>query len=222
MYFFSENSIIKTSYGNNLYHLYKELSQDNDLDIVELVRESTTVPGNARLLGDYSRDDISQVYLFFDMDPHDTRYSPSTLMSMVQLFDEETEHGKLFVSYPMVEAIRDLSRRDAFLNTVIDVVECGDYKRISADRCDKEFLQTKKYSRKVWQEILIWNTQKANYIAFDSKISLRLECTQVDILQGQLGKYLSRHQLAVLSGFAIFIVDYHGPTILTATDSNPG
>ena len=58
-----------------------------------------------------SRDDFSEVFLFFDYDAHQTNLGKSddvdVINQMLESFDNETENGKLYISYPMVEALRD-------------------------------------------------------------------------------------------------------------------
>lgn len=58
-----------------------------------------------------SREDFSEVYLFFDYDAHQTNLGKAVnedvIRQMLESFDNETENGKLYISYPMVEALRD-------------------------------------------------------------------------------------------------------------------
>lgn len=57
--------------GENIYMLWKKLKADNfDTDIIEVLRESHDVI-RGQLTG-LSRDDFSEVYLFFDYDTHQT------------------------------------------------------------------------------------------------------------------------------------------------------
>lgn len=113
-HFFAEEAVIQCCYGNDIYHLLSELEQDDDLDIAELIRESTTQPLNRVQLEGIERDSIAQVFLFFDMEYHDNDFSIENLESMLLKFNEETEHGKLYISYPMVEALRDVHHSTLF------------------------------------------------------------------------------------------------------------
>ena len=58
-----------------------------------------------------TRDDFSEVYLLFDYDTHQTNLGRKddvdAVAQMLESFDNETENGKLYISYPMVEALRD-------------------------------------------------------------------------------------------------------------------
>ena len=59
----------------------------------------------------FDREDFSEGYLFFDYDGHQKNLSKydekDALEQMLMSFDNETENGKLYISYPMVEALRD-------------------------------------------------------------------------------------------------------------------
>lgn len=99
----------------NIYMLWKQM-QDDDLetDLIEIVRESSTE--SAKQLDRLKRDDFMEIYLLFDFDPHqdnlriDAGVDPAdVLRKMVETFDNETEAGKLYISYPMIEALRDFT-----------------------------------------------------------------------------------------------------------------
>ena len=55
------------------------------------------------------RESVSQVFLFFDLDIHglaqSIEQSCEQLDELLNFFDNETENGKLFLSYPMVEVV---------------------------------------------------------------------------------------------------------------------
>lgn len=80
-----------------------------DTDIIEVLREEHEELKEQ--LEGINRDDFSEVYLFFDYDGHQNNLSEDddsdVLEQMLKSFDNETENGKLYISYPMVEALRD-------------------------------------------------------------------------------------------------------------------
>lgn len=102
--------VITLPAGENIYMLWKQLKSDDfDTDIIEVLRESNAEI-KRQLMG-LSRDDFSEVYLFFDYDVHQTNLGKAVnadvIHQMLEGFDNETENGKLYISYPMVEALRD-------------------------------------------------------------------------------------------------------------------
>lgn len=94
--------------GQNIYMLWKQIQKDEyETDLIELIREYNK--DAAEKLKGYSRDDFSEIYLFFDYDGHNCNLSATdpdgtaVLGEMLETFDNETELGKLYINYPMVE-----------------------------------------------------------------------------------------------------------------------
>lgn len=86
------------------------------LDLVNLLKERED---NARLLEGYTRDSFAAVYLFFDYDAHATLADDRKIMQMLDFFDNETENGLLYISSPMVEAIRHFKEYDTFIDLTV-------------------------------------------------------------------------------------------------------
>lgn len=84
-------------------------ADDFETDIVEVLREN--VPDAAHLLKGHGRNDFAEVFLFFDFDVHANnlreKNNLDALREMLGVFNNETELGKLYISYPMIEALRD-------------------------------------------------------------------------------------------------------------------
>lgn len=93
----------KCVYGTSIYSLYKELQAESDLDLVTLLRERSDE--NRAVLDGTTKHDFEAIYLFFDYDGQASNASDDKLDSMLGFFDDEFDVGKLFVSYPMVEAL---------------------------------------------------------------------------------------------------------------------
>lgn len=131
--------------AQNIYMLYKQLEEDDfQTDVVEVLRESSSTAAN--LLGDLRRDDIDEIYLFFDFDPHHFKKMglpfaiqqiSKILKLMLQLFDNETEFGRLCISYPMIEALYDYKRSDLLCNAhsqcFLPFESLSNYKRLSGE-----------------------------------------------------------------------------------------
>lgn len=207
--FFSESSIFfLTSFKNDIYALYKEISNDDDLDIFELIKESKNQ--NIENIENLTRDQISQIYLFFDYECHDPDFSEQALLAMLGKFDNETEHGKLFISYPMVEAIRDITCIDSYLEKTVSVENSRGkvYKRLSADRGDKRFQDTRKIDKLAWLFLIEANSIKASHILYGEY--LPESYSQIEIARKQIELYLPQNKVAVLSHFPLFLIDYLG------------
>lgn len=122
----------------NIYMLYEQLASDDfETDVVEVLRES--VPDAAKRLEGVSRDSVAQIYLFFDYDPHQNNVADTmadaSLERMISAFDNESESGKLYVSYPMVEALYDYraGQCQSYTGCFVDVGDIPSYKRIAGE-----------------------------------------------------------------------------------------
>lgn len=207
--FFPESTVfILATYENDIYELYKELEEDEDLDIIEIIKEFKG-SGNDISLSQITRDQIGQVYLFFDYECHDDNFAPSKLLRMLKLFCDETDKGKLFVSYPMVEAIRDIDDEESYLKQTVSVEDCSDYKRISAERGSDIYTQASKLKREHWEFLMFANVRKANHMIHGQKLETPIE-DQSAIASCQINNYLPNQVVSILSGFPLFIVDYFG------------
>lgn len=213
-FFSGEESRILISFQNDIYELYKQLSEDEDLDPFEVIRElNPTVKNQAELI-ELRRDQISQIYLFFDMEPQDDLYSDEKLLSMIDLFNNETENGKLFISYPMIEAIRDIDDHDEYLSRTVDLASCTGraYKRLSSERASPVYQDARKIDKPLWQGLISVNVKKANGLIWGD-FSLTPVIDQRPVTQAQLDNYLPKEQVAVLSAFPIFLADYFGSKV---------
>ena len=139
LYFPKVNDNIICSFGNNIYALYNELKEYEDGgDIVSVMREHLAARGDSTLKGVRSSD-ISEIFLFFDYDFQNSHLSLEEINQRVEemltLFADETENGKLYINYPMIESIRytnELPDND-YANYVVSREGCKDFKRLARD-----------------------------------------------------------------------------------------
>lgn len=75
--------------------------------------------------------DFSEIYLIFDFDCQAPQYDDEKLQIMLDFFDNETEHGKLYINYPMIESFKHFkSIPDLDFNTYkVYKKDCIAYKR---------------------------------------------------------------------------------------------
>ena len=73
------------------------------------MRERLADRGDTTLDG-IRNSDISEIFLFFDYDFQNSQLSLDEINrrveEMLTLFDDETDNGKLYINYPMIESIR--------------------------------------------------------------------------------------------------------------------
>lgn len=226
-HFLGKRISVKCVYDAELYQLYKILKEEPDFDLVELLKERNKE--NAKLLQNYNRDSFAYIYLFFDYDAHSTLASDEKVEDMLNFFDNETENGLLYISYPMLEAIRHYKDIDSFKELVVKCKrtncpykdECNEvevcmnelhYKNVSASECQPQLTNINKYTREVWQELIRAHVSKMNYLvngAFEFPAKPEL---QTVIFSKQLEKHINHKcpMVAVLSAFPIYVLDYYG------------
>ncbi len=204
----SENTVIYGVYCSEIYSLYHRLHKDTYLYFFFFLKEKLQ---NADLLKDVKSSDVSEIYLFFDFDGQATAAEDKKLQAMLEHFDEETENGKLYISYPMVEAIKHLSTTVEFQNVVVNGRNNIKYKGLVHKEGDKLLRDLSALSFGQWQYIIDEHCKKLNHLVNDV-FSLPTDyISQSSIFEKQKQKHLDNHSsVAVLSAFPIFIADYYG------------
>ncbi len=130
------------AFGANIYSLYDEMSKDRDLDIIELIREKAKLKKDIATYEKLTMGGFDEVYLIFDYDFHAPQYSFEKILEMAEFFDNETENGKLYINYPMMESFKHFKSipDEDFNNYKISKEECLEYKKIVGDvSCIKHF-----------------------------------------------------------------------------------
>jgi hypothetical protein len=208
-FFLDSNTVITCAYCNNLYQLFEDISIDEDLDTFMLLKEKAI---NVELQR-FDRDDFAEIYLFFDYDGHDTMADDFKTEKLLMFFNEETDKGKLYISYPMVESLKHYSDLHSFQHLKVECKKNINYKNLVSQTCAKELIQFKKYDAKIWEMLIVAHLQKMNYIVIDRFRFPNTLFLQSDIFEKQLEKYIKIDStVAVLSAFPIFLHDYFGNT----------
>lgn len=223
LFFGKTTDLIVATFNNNIYALYdKMLKLGYGADIVLAVKE------NDDKLRGYSSGDFSEVYLFFDYDFHHRRPLADLnrmVAQMLDFFDDETGNGKLYINYPMLEAIRyvkSLPDRD-FINYTAARSDCKHFKRMTHEfSCfsSMDFIQLKAQPsdktidnvRNNWTLLKKMNAEKANYICngvcgFPKELS---DIGQQKIFAGQINKYVGDSMVSILSAYPLFLLEYFG------------
>ncbi|WP_222164643.1 hypothetical protein [Edaphocola aurantiacus] len=210
--YLSEKIIITSAYCNTIYQFYKLISGDEDLDTFNLLKE---IEVNKATLQDFTRSDFAEIYMFFDYDGHDTSASDDNIINLLGFFNNETEKGKLYISYPMVEALRHISEPETNFKDL--KVECKvniNYKKVVHDTCMKCYSQYKKYDEETWNSVICLHLMKMNYIVNGSYEYPNGNISQLDLFYSQQQKYINIDStIGVLSSFPVFLFDYYGENL---------
>lgn len=162
-------------------------------------------------LKEIKRKEISGIYLFFDYDGHSNYANDDKIAEMLKFFDEETENGKLFISYPMVESIKHIQKIKDFKETSVNCRQNINYKSLVSENCKKKYIQINKYDKAIWKELITAHLCKVNYIVNDDYSFPTQIYSQLEIFNHQKAKFIDKNnEVSVLSAFPIFIHDYFG------------
>ncbi len=154
--------------------------------------------------GETVKTAFAAVYLIFDFDPNYQKYSDATIRDMLEIFCDETELGKLYISYPMVEAMYHLKSLPdpTFMSLEIPVEECFSkpYKKMVYDMtCIKK----NKLSSKELCYILMHNYNKIKYLTGNKEIDYR------SLLEYEIGSKNTKGMISVVSTFPLMVMDYN-------------
>lgn len=226
LFFPNKDEHVACSFGNNIYNLYKLLSQDDGIDIVASLKEKLQNGTESRLRNFEKTSDFSEIYLFFDYDFHDNQNLSLAelnrrLREMLDFFDDETDSGKLYINYPMVESIRYTKKLPDmnFWEYCVSRDECANFKNLV-----HEFSYYKNLdyicktsgmfneAKQNWQLLKEQNVSKANYIC-NGKNAIphsKKDISQQVIFESQVEKFVNQKDccVAILNAFPIFLFDY--------------
>lgn len=223
------NPKVICSFENNIYQLYQLMQDlDGDGDIVAVLRESLASRGDSSLDG-YRNSDFAEVYLFFDYD-FQHRLALDELNrqveEMLDIFRDETENGKLYINYPMIESIRHVKELPDknYHEYTIDRNDCSNFKKIASDFSfypnlsfivldeSKEVTKERYVTvRDNWVMLTEMNVSKANYLVSGKNElpAAKQEINQHAIFKAQRIKYVTPSNcVSILNSFPLFLYEY--------------
>lgn len=179
-----------------------------------------TLPANQNIYMLWKKlkeDDFSEVYLFFDYDGHQNNLSEEddsdVLEQMLVSFDNETENGKLYISYPMVEALRDFEEGKCGRagQCFVPIAEMGNYKFVSAEHSFHPGF--KDYDITIWKSLIeVFAMRISCLMDGDSTITYEqyTEAISPFAIYKMEEKVILKQRVFVLSAFPEFLLDYFG------------
>jgi hypothetical protein len=235
-YFFNDvdGSIIMACYNTNIMQLWQDVTQNTingkvSVDMVSLLK-SKGVAG----LDKISSQQVSEIHLFFDHDAHlRSRYKLSDdeyntrIEKMLATFNDESSLGKLWISYPMIEAIKHCRKECTCCLREISwkITENQKYKnfigRISSyvnfavitkdDWCHLLKLQLQRISMLLSGSDMLYNHLETLLDYIDATNDSRNDA-RFRINNEELNKYLCKikKEIAVISPVPLFLLGYFG------------
>jgi len=207
-FFLNENTIITCAYCSTIYQVYKEISADEDLDTFSLLKNRKQ---NEVILEPYSIDDFAEIYMFFDYDGHDPIADDAKLKELLTFFNEETDKGKLFISYPMIESLKHIEDYNSFKDLKVGCKVNIYYKRLVSQTCLKGIYNLTTYTHEIWKKLIDAHLKKMNYVVNHAYALPEDLISQLEIFEKQLEKYIEVDStVGVLNSFPVFLHNYYG------------
>ena len=211
-------SILNCPADGNIYMLWTRLKKDDfETNVVDVLKEMSTIAKER--LKDFKASDFSEIYLFFDYDGHNDNITKEYLRKdileeMLKTFNNETELGKLYVSYPMIESMRDIDAKTKDYKTLyLSLDEIVQYKQIVSSQ--SEYNNFSRIDEKHWLIACKASYKRASLLAKYSS-----DCTydyfihnlnQEELYFYQKRNYICNGQLlCVLNSVPLFLVEYYG------------
>ena len=218
----SKATVVRASFCGELFQLWNVVKDDADLDIVEILKERPNADIN-----DLDRNEVSEVHLFMDHDAHShselsQQEYHKIICDLLATFNNEFERGKLWINYPMAEAIRHCKKNpdDCFFDTKIGISHNTNYKRLVGKESD--FIDIKKFDESIWHYLTAVNIQRIFCLVNDayravsdySEIKKWFDENAIIvkmIQEKQYEKFINpQNEVVVLSPFPLFLLYYFG------------
>ena len=191
------------AFANPIYELYEAYKNGEYDDLVSYLRIEKGLKIDDNIL---SKNAFSAVYLIFDFEPQDHKYSDGKIKDLLSIFNNETELGKVYINYPMVEAYYDLETLpDLKYNEKTVNLEGLNEKKYKKQVNTTTCLKKNKITNKDLCYIIMHNYNKAKLIT-NSKDKY---INHIDILNSQLKLKKEKNEIYVLSTLPFLVIDYN-------------
>lgn len=201
----------------NIYMIWNKLREyEFEIDVIDAIREIS--PKAKELLEGYSISDFSEVYLFFDYDAHNDNLPQvyrrtDVVEELLQAFDNETENGKLYISYPMIESLREMSiEQEDYKSFYVPIDELIHYKQYVSE--ELEFRDFRHLTQAQWYTACRGSVKRAHLIVnFQDVLStyhyFLNELTQKKIYHAQRERFVKLNRMiGVLNSLPLFLLEY--------------
>ena len=210
-------SILNCPADGNIYMLWTRLKKDEfETNVIDVLKEMSTVAKER--LANLKASDFSEIYLFFDYDGHNNNLPKEylncdILNEMLKTFNNETELGKLYVSYPMIESIKEIgAKTKEYKNLYLALDEISHYKQSFFSQADfnnyncidkKHWLIACKASQKR-ASLLVTYSSSCTYNYFIHNLN------QENLYFHQKQNYINNgHLLCILNSVPLFLLEYY-------------
>ncbi len=217
------SSLVRASFGFNIYELYKKLHEDEGLDLYgiiveELKKRQKQTKFDKEVININDPEQISDIFLFFDYDCHCHNADDKKLERMLAIFNNSQENGLLHISYPMVESIRH-QRGVEFTSELHSTKDLVNYKSWINQQADSGNLSDRyynwgAYTLPVWSEIVTTHLMRANHLVACNASIPPVPLQPLDIFSSQKQKYIPDEKVAVINAFPCMLHEFYGEQLV--------
>ncbi len=208
-----------------LYEMYLSYADHKDWENLSL---PGVLLGSKKDIRPNERENLrkifTDIFLIFDFDPQSSLYDPKKLVQLMKHFDDSTNHGQLYINYPMLEAFRCISKNDLANGGISTAFQKAKFS--SSDlkkdknrrtRFKREIAKTgithKAITREDWVTIIKNHSFKARDILHLSQELLIGQDDLLRLLNLQVAEY-STHKSAYTINTALLLLEtYYGSSI---------
>ncbi|MEH8031635.1 hypothetical protein [Gallibacterium anatis] len=225
---FIRRDITFIPFSTNIYVVYNDYLKlkgdhnDDDFDMFVFLKNYD----KKNILGNKKRNDFTDILLFMDLDRHHLNkiknpleYNKlvNCLPEMLNLFNDSIENGKLFISYPMVEAFKHPIKNNELWNILLG----KQYKSHVQGICDKKLENFNNHSlnKEQWSKFLLPHVFIINFL-INQQFSYPVNYQEINkfdqstIYQKQCQDYIMpSNECLVLSPFALFLLEFLGENL---------
>lgn len=218
LFFPKSDKQVLCSFCSSIYTFYKRLKDEFDgfADVVDVLKIELAKIDPQNELFKYKSADFESIYLFFDYDFYrgNLDVKNAQIKELLEYFNEETDYGRLFISYPMIESIqytKELPDSNFHQYIVKRADSIGEkFKKEARQFC---FYRGYAFLKDAdnWMHIVKQNVIKANELTKDT-LSWPLnknDVEQVAVFEAQLNKHVIPYDnVAILNAFPLFLFYY--------------
>ena len=190
-------------FSNPIYELYDAYINGEYDDLVTYLRVEKGLEVDKNIL---SKNAFSAIYLIFDYEPQYHKYSDEKIKKLLLTFNNETNLGKLYINYPMVEAYYHLETLpdNKYYDRVVSLEKLNgkSYKKlVNETTC----LRKNKITNKNLCYIIMQNYLKAQKLTNSNSKLIDYD----KLLKTQLKLKNDKNEIYVLSTFPLITIDYN-------------
>lgn len=229
LFFPRKSDQVICSFCSSIYTFYKRLKDDFNgfADVIDVLKTELSITDPDNEIFKYKSVDFESTYLFFDYDffMGDLSDKNAKVKELLEYFNEETENGRLFISYPMIESIqhtKELPDNNFHKYTVKREESIGKkYKKEARQFCHYKGYH---FLRDInnWNYLVKQNVFKANDLTHDvlSWPISKDDVEQNSIFDSQIQKHVTpNEEVAILNAFPMFLYHYFPQEKFTPTNN---